>query len=120
MQNPVSSDTIKPNDTTTSPDTVVTPNDTLTPSDTIVQNDTLSTVDSAGAIIKRVLFYPGDGNMVSEVRMIVPVNSIMITPGRDSLALTGKTPYIVDMQGDVPPAEMKQITCFYGSNVTLC
>ncbi len=173
-----SGDTIIPQDTVNRPDTT-TPPDTVTPQDTInrpdtttppdigTPNDTVPSIDSIGAIIKRVIYYPGEGNqhydtlqilfsepvkcttirqgsprdifrlsddgkvnptvldgavlignctdsVITEVRMIVPVSAIIITPGKDSCTLTGETPYVVDTQGDFPPAVVKQIVIEWG------
>lgn len=68
-------DTTTPHDTSTTPgDTTSNPNDTTTtPHDTtITPNDTTTTVpvDSVGAVIKRVLFYPGMGTTVFDTLRI--------------------------------------------------
>jgi fibro-slime domain-containing protein len=159
-------DTIVPQDTTNPPDTIV-HKDTTAHHDTLTHHDTLPSIDSIGAIVKRVIYYPSEGNgtfdtlrvlfsepvvcatihkgsprdifklsddgkinpavldgailignctdsLITEVRIIIPVNTITITPGKDSLSLTGETPYVIDTQGDFPPSVMKQKVIEWG------
>ncbi len=53
--------------------------------------------------------------MVTSIIMLVPYNSIVITPGKDSLVFVEETPYVVDDKGDVPPPDMKPVVIKWGN-----
>lgn len=56
-----------------------------------------------------------DSIMVFDVKVLVPVSTLLIEPEKDSMVLNGASPFVVDKKGDLPPPAMKAVSIEWGS-----